>query len=252
MEFKNVYFKYPNRDDYALENINLIINKGDCIALVGKNGSGKTTLVKLLTRLYDVTSGDILINGISIKNIDSYSLRRKISTVFQDYLKYELTLRDNIGVANLSSINNDSKLINACKNSGLYDDMTLFQNGFDSQLGVWFPEGTQLSGGQWQKVAISRAFFRNSDLFILDEPSSALDPLSEKLLFDKFLELIDNNIGIFITHRFINAKYAKKIIVLENGKIIESGTHHELIVKQGEYKKLYDIQYNSLNLQNTL
>ncbi|AUN12749.1 hypothetical protein RSJ21_19765 (plasmid) [Clostridium botulinum] len=244
IEFKNLYFKYPSREDYTLKNINFKIKNGENIALVGKNGSGKTTLIKLLCGLYEITSGDILINGISIKKINIVSLRKKIATVFQDFSKYEMTVRENIGLGNLSLINDDNEIIRVIKDAGIYDDINKLPKKLDSQLGIWFKEGTQLSGGQWQKIALSRAFIRDANLFILDEPSSALDPLSEREMFDKFLDLTYNKIGLFITHRFINAKYATRIIVLNDGEIVEEGSHRELMNKSGYYKNLYDIQYN--------
>lgn len=244
IEFKNLYFKYPSREEYTLKNINLKIDNGENIALVGKNGSGKTTLIKLLCGLYEVTSGDILINGISIKEINIPSLRDKIATVFQDFLRYEMTSRENIGFGNLELIDNNDRIMEVTKYTGIYDDINKLPKKLDTQLGVLFDEGVQLSGGQWQKIALSRAFLREADLFVLDEPSSALDPLSEKEMFDKFLELTKDKIGLFITHRFINAKYATRIVVLDNGEIVEEGTHKELMDNPGCYKALYDIQYN--------
>ncbi|WP_234117504.1 ABC transporter ATP-binding protein [Clostridium hydrogenum] len=242
IEFKDIYFKYPSRNEYTLKNINLKINAGETIALVGKNGSGKTTLIKLLCGLYEISSGDIFINGISIKKINSLKLREKIAVVFQDFLRYEMTIRENIGLGNLKLINDDEKLISAAKNAGIYDVINAFPKKLDSQLGMWFKEGTQLSGGQWQEIALARAFIRNADLIILDEPSSALDPLAEKKLFNKFHELTNTKIGLFITHRFINTKYATRIVVLDKGEIVEEGNHQELMKKEGHYKSLYDIQ----------
>lgn len=244
IEFKNLYFKYPSRKEYALENINLKIQSGENIALVGKNGSGKTTLIKLLCGLYEVTSGDILINGISIKKINISSLQNKIATVFQDFLRYELTARENIGLGNLELIDEDDKLMKVAQDAGIYSTINELPKKLNSQLGTWFKEGIQLSGGQWQKVALARAFSREADIFILDEPSSALDPLAEREMFNKFRSLIDNKIGLFITHRFINAKYATRIVVLDKGRIVEDGNHDELIRNSGYYKALYDIQYN--------
>ncbi|URZ18746.1 Putative multidrug export ATP-binding/permease protein (plasmid) [Clostridium felsineum DSM 794] len=244
VEFKNIYFKYPSQTTETLKNINLKINAGENIALVGKNGSGKTTLIKLLCGLYEITSGDILINGISIKDINIIKLREKIATVFQDFLRYEMTVRDNIGLGNLELINEDDKLKKVALDAGIYDAIEKMPKKFDTQLGMWFKEGTQFSGGQWQKIALARAFIRKAELIILDEPSSALDPLSEREMFDKFLQLTDRKIGLFITHRFINAKYATRIVVLDKGEIVEEGTHEELMKIGGQYKSLYDVQYN--------
>ena len=252
IEFKNLYFKYPTREMYSLKNINFKIKKGEKIALVGKNGSGKTTLIKLLCGLYEVTSGDILINGISIKKINMISFRKKISTVFQDFLRYEMTVRENIGLGNLELINQDKYIEQAAREAGIYDSIDILPKKLESQLGVLFEDGTQLSGGQWQKIALARAFIRNADLFILDEPSSALDPSAEQEMFNEFFELINKKIGLFITHRFINARYATRIIVLNDGEVIESGTHEQLIKNNGCYKSLYEIQYNAYKFSEDL
>ncbi|WPC43326.1 ABC transporter ATP-binding protein [Clostridium sp. JS66] len=250
IEFKNVYFKYENSNEYALKNVSFKISKGEVVAIVGKNGSGKTTLVKVLTRLYDIEKGEILINNIPINKFSKKDFRKKLGTVFQDFIRYELTVRENIGFGNIRELHNNEKIINAAKNSGVYNIIKNLPEQLDAQLGMWFSDGHQLSGGQWQKIALARAFMTDAELFILDEPSSALDPISEKEMFQNFFNLIDNKIGIFITHRFVNAKFADKIIVIENGEIIEYGNHEELLKRKGYYEFLYNTQNGFLISNN--
>lgn len=242
IEFKNVSFKYPNADKYALKNISFSVNKGDIVGVVGKNGSGKTTLIKLLTKLYDLQEGEILINSISINDYSAESLRKKIATVFQDFIKYELTVRDNIGFGNIECIKDDDSINVSAKDSGADKFINTFKNGINTQLGNWFDDGMQLSGGQWQKIAISRAFIRKADLFILDEPSSALDPVSEKEIFNNFFEISKDKIGIFTSHRFSSVKFATNILVFDDGVLVEQGSHSELVSLDGYYKKLYKVQ----------
>lgn len=242
IEFKNVSFKYPTSDKYALKNISLKINKENKVAIIGKNGSGKTTLVKLLTRLYEVESGEILINDIKISKYSKESLRNNIGIVLQDYIKYEMTVRENIGFGDIKEINEDKKILESAKKSNINEVIDKLPNGIDNQLGVWFQGGVQLSGGEWQKIAISRAFIRNAQIYILDEPSAALDPISEREVFEKFGDLVDKKIGIFISHRFSTVKYANKIVVLDEGCVIEEGTHDELIKLRGTYEEMYNIQ----------
>lgn len=242
ISFKNVYFRYKEQDDFILKNISFSINKKEHVALVGVNGSGKTTLVKLITRLYKPTSGDIFINKINVNRISKNSLMKCIGVVFQDFNKYELSLRENIAVGNIDKINDDLAIVNACKKGDIENILTKLPQKLDSQLGLWFSEGNQLSGGQWQKVAISRAFFRDASMYILDEPSSFLDPKSELNLFNKFSDLSEDKLSIFITHRFSNTNFATRIIVLENGEIVEDGNQSELLNKKGAYYSMYTIQ----------
>jgi len=247
IEFKDVSFKYPNSNRYALKNINLKIKAGNNVAIVGENGSGKTTFVKLLTRLYEIDEGEILINGMSITKFDTNILRSKIGVVFQDFIHFELPLRENIGFGDLSLLYQDMKLLQSANRAGIEDLVKGLPNGLDSQLGVWFDNGTQLSGGQWQKVALSRAFLRNADIYILDEPSSALDPLSESEIFRRFFKLTHEKIGIFTSHRFSTVKYASEIFVFDKGEITERGTHEELMELNARYAKLYNIQASPFN-----
>ncbi len=243
IELKNVSFKYPNRTDYAIENISFKIVKNETVAFVGENGSGKTTLVKLICGLYKEFEGQILINDISIDKINEKSLFKLFSTVFQDFNKYEMTCKENIVMGNIDEIENHEKLHSMTKEAYISNLINELPNGIDTQLGVWFDDGIQLSGGQWQKIAISRAFFSNASCFIFDEPSSALDPISEYEVFEKSKSLAQNKIGIFISHRLYNIeKIADKVLVFKNGYLVEEGTHKELINKNGYYEYLYNLQ----------
>lgn len=242
IEFRNVSFRYPGTEDYALKNVSFAIHKNETIALVGKNGSGKTTLVKLLTKLYPLDEGDIFINGIPINELSTYELRERIGVIFQDFVRYELTMKENIGFGNLKYLDINEKLMASAELTGLSDIIEKMPKKLDTQLGKWFEEGYQLSGGQWQKIALARAFVRDADVYILDEPSAALDPLAESEMFQKFFELTNQKIGLFISHRFCTVKHAKKIIVLDKGQIVESGTHEELIKANGLYASLYNVQ----------
>lgn len=243
IELKNISYKYENRDNYAVKNVNLTLKLGERLALIGHNGSGKTTLVKIISGFYDNYEGDIFVNGVNLKELNLEQYRRRIGMVFQDYSKYELSLRENISVGDIINIKNDKVLIKALFNANGIDILKNLSQGLDSQLGVWFDNGVQLSGGQWQKLALSRAFLRNSDIYILDEPSSALDPIAEYDMLCKCYDLIRNKIGIFITHRLFNIKrIATKIIVLNNGEVVEEGNHNQLMDMNGYYTHLYNMQ----------
>ncbi|MFE6140020.1 ABC transporter ATP-binding protein [Bacillus sp. NPDC057893] len=242
IEFKNVSFKYPGSESYALKDVSFSLKQNDIVAIVGKNGSGKSTLVKLLTRLYKNYTGEILINDKSIDSYSVQSIRDQIGVVFQDFVKYELTARENIGFGNLNYIKDDKSLYDATLQSGAYNLIYSLPNKLDTQLGKWFSEGHQLSGGQWQKMAISRAIIKNSGMYILDEPSSALDPQAEQEVFEKFHNLTNEKIGIYISHRFSTVKHSTKILVFDEGRIIESGTHENLLKYNGVYSELYNLQ----------
>ncbi|HDR7807016.1 MULTISPECIES: ABC transporter ATP-binding protein [Bacillus] len=242
IEFRNVSFKYPETDHYALKNVSFSLKKGETLALVGRNGSGKSTLVKLLTLLYTNFEGDILINGRNIKDIPPTKLYSEIGMVFQDFVQYEMSLRNNVGFGDIENLENDVKIKKSLFNAGLPNLTEKLPQKLETQLGKYFQEGNQLSGGQWQRVAISRAFMRDASLYILDEPSAALDPKAEADIFQRFYTLVANKIGIFISHRYTTLRYASKIIVLEEGEIVEEGNHYELMENEGLYSELYNLQ----------
>ena len=250
IEFLNVSFKYPNRQDYALKDINFKIKSGEKISLVGENGSGKTTLIKLLSGFYDNYEGEILINEISMRLINQERFGDRIGIIFQDFNRYELTCRENIALGNIGFINYDDKLNDAIDKAYATEMINSLPDGIDTQLGVWFGGGIQLSGGQWQRIALSRAFLRDADCYILDEPSSSLDPVSEQEIFQQASELIKGKIGIFISHRLYNLRrISSEILVLNEGNLIEKGTHDKLMELGGHYKYLYNLQ-NSIDLVN--
>lgn len=251
IEFKNVSFRYNGTDEYALKNVSFSLKKGETMAIVGRNGSGKSTIVKLLSQLYLDFEGDIFINGISIRDIDIEILRSKTGVVFQDFVHYEFPVRENIGFGDIAKLNQDDELIHAADQAGIKDLIQDLPQNLDTQLGKWFREGMQLSGGQWQRIAIARAFISNSDLYILDEPSSFLDPVAEKEVFTKFQELIRGKIGIFISHRYSSVHFADKILVMENGQVMEEGPHHFLLKANGTYANLYKMQVSAFDEDGT-
>ncbi|MDE5670574.1 MAG: ABC transporter ATP-binding protein/permease [Eubacterium sp.] len=245
LEFKNVYFKYPSAEKYSLQNVNIKIEKGQTVAVVGVNGAGKTTFVKLLLRFYDVTSGEILYNGINIKEYKLESLRLKFATVFQDYKTFALSVNENIMCRNCS---NEDKLTaeKALKQSGVYDKIRTLKNGADTVLTREFDEnGAGLSGGEAQKTAVARMFASGFDVAILDEPSSALDPIAEYKMYETLIQATKNKTVIYISHRLSSAVLSDNIFVLGNGTVIESGAHNELMAGNGEYAKMFNLQASS-------
>ena len=241
VELRNLSFKYPNSKNYCLKNINYTFELGKIYTLVGENGSGKSTLIKLISGLYDEFEGDVLVNGISLKKFDSMAYQRKISVVSQDYINYEFNVGMNIGLDKFDE-NDYSNVKRAAEQSGADQFINKLKNGYLQQLGNWFDNGVQLSGGQWQKLAISRGLYREADMYIFDEPTASLDPSSEFAFLQNFLDKFKNKIALFVTHRFTNAKLSDEILVLKDGSLIESGTHFELMRNNNEYCKLYKIQ----------
>ena len=248
IEFVNVSFKYPNREVYAIRNTSFKIKKGEILAIVGENGSGKTTIIKLLNGLYDEYEGNILINGIEIREIDKKSLRNCLATLFQDYNKYQITINENIGFGSIDNLDDIEKIKYSAKKGGADQFINCLPNNYTQQVGYWFEGGTQLSGGQWQKLGLSRLFMKNADCLILDEPTASLDPFSELEIFKQLYQNSNEKINIIITHRFINTVFANKIIVLKNGEIIEKGKHDELLKQDGFYKDMFDIQSRGITL----
>ena len=242
ISFNNVSFQYTDSARQALRNINLTIAPGETIALVGENGSGKTTLIKLLCRLYDPTSGNITIDGMDLRLFKIADLRRQISVIFQDYAKYHFSAEENIRLGNIEVEPKDAKILSAAMRSGAHDVITKLPQGYDTVLGKLFDRGEELSIGQWQKVALARAFLRDSQLIVLDEPTSAMDPKAEYEIFKRFRELIKDQSAILITHRLSTVKMADRIYVMDNGSIVESGTHEELMQLQQSYAHLFETQ----------
>lgn len=241
IELKNVSFKFSKTSEYVLKNINMKINKNKAIALVGRNGSGKSTLIKLLLGLYDDYEGEILVNDINLNDIDKQSYYKKISCVFQDYNRYEASVKENVGYGNLSQIDNED-LITQCLLKCGFDINLLGDNKLDTILGYWFGE-SQLSDGQWQKIAIARAMTKEADFFILDEPDAALDGISEIDMLKNYKNLLKNKLGIFVSHKTHHLNLlCENIVVLDNGKIAELGVHDELIKQKGIYYQLYSSQ----------
>jgi len=243
IEFRDVSFTYPGATKgQALHNISFAIHPGEAIALVGRNGAGKTTIVKLLTRLYDPDSGEILINGRDIKTYDLTALRSQIGVIFQDYVTYFLNASRNIGVGKIEAIDDDDGVRAAAAKSGANAVIEKLPNAYATMLGKWFDQGQQLSGGEWQKIALARAFMRDAQLLILDEPTSSLDPQAEYDVFRRFRELTAGKSAIFISHRFSTVRLANRIVVLENGRVIEEGAHADLLARDGRYAELFRLQ----------
>lgn len=235
---KNVSFKYPDAQDYALENINLNIKQGEVVALVGENGSGKTTLTKLLLGLFEPVKGDVIVGGKNTKEISRKSFREKSSAVFQNFEKYKLSLRENVGISDFDNMDSDSGIQSALEKVGVDFSKKVLPDNLDTVLSSEF-DGVDLSGGQWQKVAISRGIYKQHDFIVLDEPTSAIDPVQETELYQNFQKISEGKTAVLVTHRLGSAKMADKIIVLDKHKIVECGTHEELMKKKGKYQEMF-------------
>ncbi len=242
VEFRNVTYRYPNSDKVATKNLSFRIEPGETVALVGRNGAGKTTIVKLLARLYDPVEGQVLIDGRDVREYDPVELRSQIGVIFQDYAQYQLSARENVGVGKLEEMDDRHSIEVAARQGGADSVIEGLPRGYDTVLGKWFDGGHQLSGGEWQKVALSRAFMRDAQILILDEPTSALDAQAEYDLFARMKELTRGKMSLFISHRFSTVRMADKILVLENGELIEQGSHEELMLLGGRYSELFELQ----------
>lgn len=240
--FENVSFKYFGSEQYAIKNLNFTLKSGESLALVGENGAGKTTFVKLLARLYKPSEGRILWDGIDIQEFDYEKYRSKIGVIFQDFIKFDFTAKENIFIGNIAEKDNQALIENAAKKSLADALINKLDNKYDQMLGRRFEGGVGLSGGQWQKIALSRAYMRDAEIVILDEPTSALDARAEHEVFLRFSELMKGKTAILISHRFSTVRMASRILFLENGQLLETGTHQELIEKRGKYAELFELQ----------
>ena len=245
VEFRNVSFCYPGNSRLILNNINFRLHTGERLALIGENGQGKTTIVKLITRLYDPTDGEILLDGVDLREYDLEDLHRVMGVIFQDFMRYEMTARDNIAVGRVDEIDNMEALEAAARKSMADQTIARLPQAYDQMLGRRFEQGVDISGGEWQKVALARAYLRDAQLLILDEPTAALDARSEFEVFHRFAELTAGKMALFISHRFSTVRSADRIIVLENGAIAEEGSHDELARLGGRYAEMFEMQASS-------
>src|SRR5438309_4115428 len=243
IRFENVTFAYPGSETLALDNVSFTVKAGETLAVVGRNGAGKTTLFKLICRLYDPSQGRILIDGIDIRDFEPVQLRHQIGAMFQDYVDYQATASENIGLGNVPEIANRAAVVSASKQAGSDELIAKLPAGYDTALGKWFDAGVNLSGGEWQKVALARAFMReDARILLLDEPTSALDAQAEYDLFERLRSLTHGRTAVYISHRFSTVRRADRIIFLEHGRLVEEGTHEELMRLNGRYAKLFRMQ----------
>jgi len=242
IEFRNVSYRYPGNDALALDNVSFLIAPGETVAVVGRNGAGKSTIVKLLGRLYDPVEGQVLIDGHDLREYDPSQLRRQFGMMFQDYATYQFTAGENIGVGNVERVSDSAAIVQAAERAGASGVIDALPEKYDTTLGKWFEGGHQLSGGEWQKVALARAFMRDAQILILDEPTAALDAQAEHDLFSRIKELTEGRMALFISHRFSTARMADRIFVMDEGRLVEQGTHGELMLLNGRYAGLFELQ----------
>jgi len=243
VRFENVEFRYPGAETAALSGINLHIRPGQSLALVGENGSGKTTLIKLLTRLYQPTAGHILLDGLDLNEWDEATLRRRVGVIFQDFVRYQLLVGENIGAGDVRYFEERKRWQEAADKGMATPFIRELPKQFETQLGKWFKEGRELSGGQWQRIALSRAFMRSeADILVLDEPTAAMDAAAEAQVFEHFQSLTHDRIAILISHRFSTVRMADQIAVLDQGRIVELGSHDALVKADGVYARLFALQ----------
>jgi ATP-binding cassette subfamily B protein len=244
-EFRDVSFSYPGTTRLILQDLNFRLEPGERIALIGQNGQGKTTIVKLMTRLYDPTNGKVLLDGIDLRDYDVEDLGREIGVIFQDFMRYEMTARENIAVGRIDYLDN-TPLIKESAHKSLADDVIAkLSGGYEQMLGRRFETGVDLSGGEWQKLALARAYLRDAQVLVLDEPTAALDARAEYEVFKRFNELTAGKMALFISHRFSTVRMAERIIVLENGCIAEEGSHEQLMAHGRQYAEMFELQASS-------
>ena len=242
IEFQHVSFNYPQAGVQALRDVSFRIAPGETIAVVGRNGAGKTTLIKLLCRLYDPSEGRILLDGVDIREFDPDELRGAIAAMFQDFVTYQATASENIGLGDLPELENLVLIQEAATKGGAHDLIARLPDGYDTPLGRWFDKGANLSGGEWQKIALGRAFMRRASVLVLDEPTSALDAQAEYELFERLRKLSQGRTAVYISHRFSTVRQADRILFLERGALVEEGTHDELMLLGGRYARLFTMQ----------
>ena len=242
IEFRGVSFAYPGTSTEVVHNLNLFLRAGECVALVGHNGAGKTTLVKLLTRLYEPTAGHILIDDVPLEEYDLNDLRQHISALFQDFVQYEMTVRENIGFGFLEKMQESQRIEQAARASGADSIIEEFPEKYETMLGRMFAKGHQLSGGQWQKIALARTFLRQAPIVIFDEPTAALDATSEAEIFERMQQIAAGATTLLVAHRFSTVRKADRILVIEQGKVIEDGSHEELLRLNGTHARLFRLQ----------
>ncbi|MBV9622441.1 MAG: ABC transporter ATP-binding protein, partial [Acidobacteria bacterium] len=241
-EFRDVSFVYPGTARLILDRFNFRLERGERVALIGENGQGKTTIVKLITRLYDPSEGQILLDGVDLREYDLEDLYREIGVIFQDFMRYEMTARENIAVGKIEELNDLPALEGAAEKSLASEVIARLAAGYEQMLGRRFEGGVDLSGGEWQKLALARAYLRDAQLLILDEPTAALDARSEYQVFQRFSELTTGKMALFISHRFSTVRMADRIVVLESGRIAEEGTHETLTRRGGRYAEMFELQ----------
>jgi ATP-binding cassette subfamily B protein len=240
--FDNVGFRYPGSQRWAVRHLTFTFEPHERIALVGENGAGKTTLVKLLARLYDPDEGRIQLDGIDLREYDLQSLRQNIGIIFQDFVRYDFVLRENIGVSQVDALEDDARIREAARRSLADSVAQRVPQGFDQMLGRRFENGVELSGGEWQKVALARAYMRDAQVLILDEPTAALDARAEYEVFQRFADLTQGRMAVLISHRFSTVRMADRILVLKSGELVDDGTHEELVARGGLYAELFSLQ----------
>jgi ATP-binding cassette subfamily B protein len=242
IEFERVSFRYPLTERDVLSDVSFTIAKGQALALVGENGAGKTTIVKLVTRLFEPTAGRILLNGIDAKRFSPRSVQCEMSIIFQDYGQYQMTARENIGLSRTDKLQDDAAIQRASDKSGAVEVVGDLPEGYETMLGRLFPGGRQLSGGQWQRLALGRLYFRPASVQIFDEPTAALDAIAEAAMIDRLREHGKDRITLLISHRFSTVRMAERIVVLHEGTVVESGRHQDLLAKGGIYATLFNLQ----------
>jgi ATP-binding cassette subfamily B protein len=242
-DFEDVGFKYANSPDkWAIRHLNFTLQVGEKLALVGENGAGKTTLVKLLARLYDPTEGRILLDGYDLREYNPEDLRKEIGVIFQDFVRFQMTASNNIAVGRITEKENHPRIQKSAAQSLADTVINKLPEGYDQMIGRRFAKGVELSGGEWQKMALGRAYMRDAQLLILDEPTAALDARAEHEVFQRFAELTQDKTAVLISHRFSTVRMADRILVIENGQLIEIGSHEELLAQQGRYAELFQLQ----------